>query len=726
MKPSIAHYQIESELGRGGMGVVYKCFDLKLERHVALKVILKDAFRGTSGIEQQVVDRFFNEAKAAAKLSHPGIVTIYEQGEDRGQLYIAMELVKGCTLTSDSFLEQCRFLNQVIDIGIQIADILAYAHHRGIVHRDIKPENIMYRKTGQVVITDFGVAHIPDSHVTVAGELFGTPAYMAPEQIKGLEGDYRADLYALGILLYWLIMGSIPYKGNSLVNITYKIINTHPPDIILSDPELSLALNQMIHCMVAKNPEERYSSGLEIADALRQLFYTFPDIDSIETPAYQKKWTGSDGNPPTIEDKNHNKTETGPGQKAVPRDSDATVLVSHSFIAENAGNDSQQTSPFDDQSPFSMDMGKLPADAGRGKFRKAVYLCLGLILFCGVVLFFVLNPDEKEANRSKVTAMRDDLAKKDPDGELGESVSEKVVTTGLSNAANVRFKNYNERRRAVLPVLNKADHQMTLPQLRDLLKLKVGFANTIAEQENSLSSKIHDFIDRQSRILEVRKGACDMLMSLVEEEKCLKLIVDSNIYGNLGTEVRREELFTENMSHFWKMLDAVIQRNYCFNALSVLSMMSPDVSGNQSQSRISIIKERTVYKYGDLIDICYEVGQPSYFLMLNVNLDGIYLLYPRYLNEDNFIDTGISKCSGNIEVSPPFGVELIFAVGVVDESLLSPYRYNFNESEPFHHWTYEAFDANDAQSFCDFLVYNFHKISCEKWHVENRFIRTVR
>ncbi|MCZ6503728.1 MAG: serine/threonine-protein kinase [Gammaproteobacteria bacterium] len=268
-KPMLGRYQIEKELGKGAMGIVYLGKDHKINREVAIKTMaLAQEFDDDE--LGQVKERFFREAESAGRLNHANIVAIYDAGEESDLAYIAMELLKGYDL--DAHIKQDELLpaETVIQIVIQCAKGLDYAHSQNVVHRDIKPSNIMYDPdTGIVKITDFGIARITDSSKTRTGTVLGTPNYMSPEQCMGKKVDGRADLFSLGVLTYQLISGSLPFKGDSMATLMYSIVNDRPIDIKTVKPDINPALRKVIHNAIGKKPEKRYQSGKKMAAHLQ-------------------------------------------------------------------------------------------------------------------------------------------------------------------------------------------------------------------------------------------------------------------------------------------------------------------------------------------------------------------------------------------------------------------------------------------------------------------------
>jgi TolB-like protein/Flp pilus assembly protein TadD/predicted Ser/Thr protein kinase len=267
----IRQYEIREELGRGGMGVVYKAHDTTLDRTVALKLVPEA--KGASS-EQRL--RLLNEAKAAAGLNHPNICTVYEVGEDAGVQFIAIEYVEGHTLRE--YIERHRGeepglpVSEAAGIAAQIADALDEAHRRGIVHRDIKSENIMINARGQVKVMDFGLARLRGAaRLTQSSSTVGTLAYMPPEAIQGGEADARSDLFSLGAVLYEMVAGRLPFRGEHEASMMYSILNENPVPLVDTLPDASPGLQHIIDRSLEKDPADRYQSASDMAIDLRRL-----------------------------------------------------------------------------------------------------------------------------------------------------------------------------------------------------------------------------------------------------------------------------------------------------------------------------------------------------------------------------------------------------------------------------------------------------------------------
>jgi eukaryotic-like serine/threonine-protein kinase len=268
-KPMLGRYQVEKELGKGAMGVVYQGKDPKIGRVVAIKTMaLSQEFEADELAE--VKERFFREAETAGRLSHPNIVTIYDAGEEHDLCYIAMELLKGKDLIPYTKPDNLLPIDKVVSIVARVADALGYAHKQNIVHRDIKPGNIMYEPESDAPkVTDFGIARITDSSKTKTGMVLGTPSYMSPEQLSGKKVDGRSDLFSLAVTLYQLLCGELPFVGDSMAQLMFKIANEPAKEIFLIRRGLAPALVAFLDKAMAKDAEQRYQTGEEFAAALR-------------------------------------------------------------------------------------------------------------------------------------------------------------------------------------------------------------------------------------------------------------------------------------------------------------------------------------------------------------------------------------------------------------------------------------------------------------------------
>lgn len=265
----LGRYVIEKRLGRGAMGAVYLARDPRINRPVALKVIpIEKEFEDEELKEARV--RFFREAESAGRLTHPNIITVYDAGEDKGLAYIAMEFVPGTPLKK--FTDPNRLLapKRALELAAATADGLDYAHAQGVIHRDIKPANLMYNpKDGSLKISDFGVARLTDNNRTKTGIVLGTPMYMSPEQLAAEPLTGQSDLFSLGVTLYELLVGEVPFRASNIALLMSKITSEDPPPVASRRSGVPQSVDAVLSKAMSKNPENRFTSGAEMAIALR-------------------------------------------------------------------------------------------------------------------------------------------------------------------------------------------------------------------------------------------------------------------------------------------------------------------------------------------------------------------------------------------------------------------------------------------------------------------------
>jgi Tol biopolymer transport system component/predicted Ser/Thr protein kinase len=263
---TLRNYQIMEELGRGGMAVVYKAYQPSLNRYVALKVLPPQL-----GFDQEFVERFQREARAAAGLGHPNIVVVFDVGQEEGVHYIVMEYLEGRTLKEVIEQESPMPPKRVQGIVSQIGAALDYAHRRGFIHRDVKPANIFVGEGDRVTLTDFGIAKAASEaqQLTRTGILMGTPEYMSPEQASGSKVDHRTDLYALGVVLYQMVVGQAPFRGTTPHATLHAVIYEAPPPPRELNPSVTPALESVVMKAVAKQPGARFQTGAEMTSALQ-------------------------------------------------------------------------------------------------------------------------------------------------------------------------------------------------------------------------------------------------------------------------------------------------------------------------------------------------------------------------------------------------------------------------------------------------------------------------
>jgi len=273
-------YELVELVGTGGMSSVYKAHDLLLERNVALKVL-----HPHYGDDAEYVERFRREARAVAQMSHPNIVTVIDRGEDDGKQYIVFEYVDGENLKQ--FVERSGPLpaRRAVELALEMADALAFAHQHGLVHRDVKPQNVLLTPDGEAKVTDFGIARSLDVEqgVTQTGTVLGTSNYLSPEQASGKPVTPATDVYSLGVVLYELLTAEVPFPGENFVAVAMKHINEPPPDLTQKRPDVPLRLVHAVERALAKNPNDRFRSMDQLAWELRQCLAEMGATDTDAT-----------------------------------------------------------------------------------------------------------------------------------------------------------------------------------------------------------------------------------------------------------------------------------------------------------------------------------------------------------------------------------------------------------------------------------------------------------
>jgi serine/threonine-protein kinase len=290
-QPLIDHvgkYRILSVLGKGGMGIVYKGLDPDIEREVAVKTIRLDT-SPDGPVKEEMLGRVMREAKAAGRLTHPNIITIYDVMRERDLTFIVMQYVAGQTL--QAMIESGKIFSpqEVLGLLKPVSEAVDYAHENGIVHRDIKPANILIDMAGKPYLADFGVARLETSTMTGPGTTIGTLSYMSPELVRGKAADGRADIFALGVILYELLTGQKPFAGDNLSTIVYKIVHAEPPLITDVNRELPPGYESVIRRALAKRPEDRYQTGRDLMRDLED-----PGNLAVATRDYELR-TGASG-----------------------------------------------------------------------------------------------------------------------------------------------------------------------------------------------------------------------------------------------------------------------------------------------------------------------------------------------------------------------------------------------------------------------------------------------
>jgi serine/threonine protein kinase len=658
----IRKYKIIEEIGRGGMGIVYKGEDVELGRTVAIKTIAAQL-----AFDQQSIARFMKEAKILAKLQHPNIVLIYDFIKEADMGFLIMEYIQGETVTARLAKDERFAVGQAAKIVNNVASALAHAHKQGIIHRDIKPENVMITKDGVVKVTDFGIAKLAmGTRTTLTKATPGTPCYMSPEQAMGGKViDARSDIYSLGILFYEMVTGKLPFDDDSEYLIRERQIKTPPVPPSNFLPGLPAAFEQIILKCLAKNKSDRFKKVQDLIEALNNAggiggssFYDGPTVNESE--------------------------ESLPAPRPKPR---RALLF--------------------------------------GAIGVAFVITLGLMhMFTDIIPSkdesLISSADESitPSKDEDLIPSGDESTTPSKDGNLIPSGDESISPSKDQKPSlpTLVLRSAESRNQELLTALKSQQGVVPQSVVKRIFTLQAGFKINVDRPD--IEPSINDLLNRLTVVKKVEQGACDLLITLTQDLQEIKLIMRSNAF----VDEKQESFSVDSDQQVLALLESIIYREYCFNVLGAFHLLNP---GNEIDFKIEI-KGKTdgMFQVGDMIDICVTPNQTAHGMLFNVNLDGIYLLYPRFGNEDNLLATDVPRCSGSIEVSPPTGNELILALGITDKRLLSSYHYQFSRDQPFYRWSYETRGADSAVGFCEQLFSSLSNTAPEKWSAKHRYIRT--
>lgn len=411
---TIGRYQVQVELGHGAMGSVYRATDPIMDRTVAIKTILSGALSGPQAAEYR--ERFIREARAAGRLTHPGIVTVYDAGETDGIPYLVMEYVNGRTLADSMDAGQRFTFDRIYEIGYQVADALGYAHRNGVVHRDIKPANILLAvgtpgESERAKITDLGVAKLNASQITTTGQLLGTPAFMPPEQFTGAPLDGRADLFSLGVILYWMATGDKPFSGDTITAVSYKIVHSDPAPPRKINPAVPPGLELIIMRCLEKDPSRRYPTGealaadLASARAGRELMQTTTmPRGTIVPPSMPMPQFDGDPNTTLDSDMRHLMQSTAARPASAPMPADATITGDPGIYPAHA--------PVDAATAPSAAQGS--AHAASARSNRMMYGAIGFVALCLLLIYIGVRHRRSELARQIQTEAEAQAAQQVP------------------------------------------------------------------------------------------------------------------------------------------------------------------------------------------------------------------------------------------------------------------------------------------------------------------------
>ncbi len=649
----IGKYTILDELGRGGMGVVYKGKHETLNRFAAIKVLPAQL-----AADELCLQRFMREADTLARLQHQNIVNIYDIETLNETQYLIMEYVNGLTL-ADILSSNGPFApDEAAKIIRDVALALSHSHIKGIIHRDIKPANIMIDDDGIVKVADFGIARVMEDYSVTKTGVIGTPKYMSPERIKGEKDiDGRSDIYALGIVFYEMVTGEPPFSDENEFSILEKHIRTAPtpPSKVRSD--LPKIYEKIILKCLEKNTNTRYPTCSEL-------------IASLEDALSKRATVAESAGTP-----------------------DTTKVVSR-------GRKSKMKTVLHTKIPG--------LKHAKTSTTRLILLGVAIVIVIAIALPFLIGDSSDRLPSSGG----------DPDAD---SASELSPLFSAEKELNLRsFKAKNDE---LLTAIENHPGEITTADVKRWFRLKVGIKDKTTASSDVVAA-LSNLVGGLQQIARIEDDDCDILFTLSASDGGIRLTVQDNVYGDKALFAHQEVLDVGNQQDLLSKLKTILVRNYCFNALLASSALNPlnDEIGIKIETSG---KTDRIFQLGDNINICMTPNSQRYCMLFNINLDGIYLLFPRFGKEEHLLKAGEIQCSGSIEVSPPTGNEMIFAIMSSEVQLLPLRDLYFDQSQVFHSWSYELSNPDNAVSFCEQLMRTLIDEPAEKWSTKSLFIKTL-
>ncbi len=655
----IGKYAILNELGRGGMGVVYKGKHTTLNRFAAIKVL-----PAQFASDELCLQRFMREADTLARLQHQNIVNIYDLETQDETQYLIMEYVNGQTL-ADILSSNGPFLpDDAAKIIRDVALALSHSHVKGIIHRDIKPANIMIDEDGIVKVADFGIARVMEDYSVTKTGVIGTPKYMSPERIKGeLDIDGRSDIYALGIVFYEMVTGEVPFADANEFSILESHIRTAPPPPSNVRSDLPKVYEKIILRCLEKNKEARYPTCSELIASLEDAFSKRASVAEFA------------GKPDTT--------------KVVERGLQPKITsVLHSKVS--ALKDSTTST--------------------KRLFLLGAVIIIGLAI---VIPFMIKDRSDRPPSSGEMASSQGD--------HDADSASE--ASSLFPDKMGLNLRSFKAKNEELLTVIENHPGEITIADVKRWFRIKVGIKDK-TKTSSDLVAALRNLIGEVEQIARIGDKNCDILFTLSPNDQGTTLIVQDNVYGDKALFDHQEVLDVGNQQDLLSRLTTILVRNYCFNALVAASVLNP--LNNEIGIKIETSgKTDRKFQVGDNINLCVTPSRRRYCMLFNINLDGIYLLFPRFGQEKNLLKAGETRCSGRIEVSPPTGNEMIFAIMSSEAQLLPSRDLYFDLSQEYHSWSYELSKSDNAVSFCEQLMRTLIDEPAEKWCTKSLFIKTI-
>ena len=656
----IGNYKILEEIGRGGMGIVYRGEQVSLGRSVAIKTLPLELAH-----DQEYLERIENEAQILAKMSHPCIVYIHDREKQADAVYLIMEYVPGITVADRIRKEGPYEIKEAARIIIRVASALDHAHKKGIIHRDIKPSNIMLREDNAVKVTDFGIAKSSEgSDITRIRFTPGTRDYMSPEQAQGVKDiDGRSDIYSLGVVFYLMIAGKLP-----------------PFPLPARLPLIPPRYEKIILKCLAEDRSERYHTANDL----------IIDLEDAEKK-YSKQKTGKKS-----------------GQK--PKRS------------------------------FALVVGVLGAAVLVVVF---IWQLDNLKNYINITLFKATEEEPQSVQSKRLETPAIVTSKEEPQPLKGETLPAPLITQEVDEKPVISepsvqidektplpapaLRSAAERNNEILGELRNLQSISIQSDMRRIFALKIGIFDNTGNQSEMLYS-VKARLDQTGLARSIDHGGCDLLVDLNFNSQEISLSIHSNVFGDDQIETYQESLNFKDENQLFSSLENIIKRYYCFNIMRSINLLK---SVDDEYATTITINGGTygMFKVGETIELCLSSVREAYFMLLSVNTEGMYLLYPETREEYIPLISGKPFCTQPMEVTPPTGNEIVAAILIADKTLLPIDRYLAGDEaviiEPVS-WSYDLSAADNAVEYCESLFNSLYNTAPDRYSAKSQFIKTYK
>jgi len=679
-------YEIVKLIAAGGMGEIYLGVHRALGQKRAIKIIHQTVEK-----EKDIRKRFLLEAQLAASIDHPGIIQIIDFGSDEDFDYLIMPYIDGKTL-QEKMATGAYGWHQCLKMMIPMAEAISHAHKKNIIHRDIKPANFMIDVQGRIILTDFGISkNLGDVGLTATNTMLGSPKFMSPEQITGKAVDKRSDLYSLGMVFYQMVTGEYAFESDDIAPLMYKQVHempAHPSDV---KGEVPRDIGDIIMKLLAKEPDDRYPDGESL---VRDLKKEIPiDMGTSELKTIIRK------------------PESRPGPDAKLHEM-ATRIVRppQKTIVRQKPKAKAPASP-------TIVKAKKPGAKNKNRFWL---ISAASILIIGLLVIFTVMMVQKEQKNSVIHKQSQPPQAQKTHVEEQETEVKPVAVKDFS-ASTVTLRSKMIRENELIGNFKKHGGAITLADVKGLLKLKIGY-DQMGNSDQHAKSTMIAFLDNLPYGRLTETGECDILIVYKEYTFGRKLTISSNLYA-CDKDCTESFVINDNQAPINK-IERILKRNYCFNAFNALTVIGSIYNSGRINLEVPG-KIKNTFITGEEIKFCMHPDFKSHCLLLDINIDGIYKLFPISEDQRLQLGKGETQCSVDIKVSPPVGNEMIVAVGVTQKELISDYSLQFDAENPLILWPFDNGTEKNAIHLSEQLFLNLIQVPPESWGVNSKFIRIL-